>query len=138
MAKFVICLAMCVQFALVYSSPFLGDGKWDGRLLGKLSKSQLSFSSNFVRAVHKAHLSENTAVSPAAVYRFLTLLYLCSSGDTEELLSTALYLDWAADKDEVYAAYMSDVNVRVEENKYENLDLNIVDRLFIDAKAIVK
>lgn len=131
MVKIVHCLAFIAMLTLVHS--------YSMDKLKLLSGSQSAFSKDLFKNIYELHRNENILISPYSVYRFLTLVYLASDGKTSKSLERALHLNWAnGDKDKVYEAYLSDVEIRATDKKLEYGELSIADRLYISEDVTVE
>lgn len=132
MAKLIpFCLAFATMLSSVLSTP--------PAQRSQLAAGETKFATDLFQSVYQSNRNRNILISPYSVYRALLLAYLAADGDTERSLTRALHLDWArGNKDQVYAAFVSDGEADASRQQQGVAKISVADRLFVDQGTVVE
>lgn len=99
---------------------------------------QQKFTLNLLNALQEATPNESIFFSPHSTYHALLLAYFGAENKTLESLQSALFLDWAATKEDVTRAYIFDHQRRLVNSENRSVDFNSVDKIFVAEQHKVK
>ncbi|XP_001359333.2 serine protease inhibitor 88Ea [Drosophila pseudoobscura] len=133
-------LSLFLVLLPAFLSAELCSVKPDNKFLGKrlnLYRGQQNFAVSMLDVIRTSTPNDNVFFSPYSTYHALLLAYFGATGETEQQLSSVLYLDWAESKEMVRSAYSLEKRNRETRSRKSPLEFSSADRMYFCQETIL-